>query len=196
MGGGEILRFHWAERAIAAALLYCRLLYGRMSVISRSSHVITCMCWAGLGGEGLLDSGFWAAPAAVERARSIERRPAPQAQACRPACSLQAALPPPSEHEAHNENGTTYVHKRPCLCPCTPCSPVLSGIAARRQARQRKTSPWATYPQAAATTPERRRHLSRTRLSTRHPPHPRRRRALRPHLAQAAAARGRRMMAP
>jgi hypothetical protein len=192
------LRFHWAERAIAAALLYCRLLYGRMSSVGHHMHACAGLGWAARA-CWILDSGPRRQQlSALDRSSGDRRRASGRRQQAglAYAAKLQAALPPPSEHEAHNENGTTYVHKRPCLCPCTPCSPVVSGIAARRQARQRKTSPWATYPQAAATTPERRRHLSRTRLSTRHPPHPRRRRALRPHLAQAAAARGRRMMAP
>jgi hypothetical protein len=52
MGGGEILRFHWAERAIAAALLYCRLLYGRMSSVGHHMHVLG---WAGRRGP----AGFW-----------------------------------------------------------------------------------------------------------------------------------------
>jgi hypothetical protein len=56
MGGGEILRFHWAERAIAAALLYCRLLYGRGPVISRSSHACAGLGWAARA-CWILDSG-------------------------------------------------------------------------------------------------------------------------------------------
>jgi hypothetical protein len=143
MGGGEILRFHWAERAIAAALLYCRLLYGRMSVISRSSHVITCMCWAGLGGEGLLDSGFWAAPAAVERARSIERRPAPQAQAGRPAAYKRRCRPHQSTKRTTRTARHTYIRGRACARArrAAPFCPELLRAGRQDNARHRHGQP-------------------------------------------------------